>query len=135
MKIAIAGAGLPAGTWQNFSGRRGLSPDIFDGMNHETRCGCRSCGWGAPLGIEKYLSRLGLSLDDYLLEPMPSMNFDGLVARTPLCTLDKTRLIHDLTGSAGLKRRNLGRRRQRTMILWLMRPGSPGRSCRPPDPT
>ena len=56
----------------------------------------------------RYLSRLGLSLDDYLLEPMPYMNFDGLVARTPLCTLDKARLIHDLTGSAGLQRRHLG---------------------------
>ena len=95
-------------------------------MNHETRCGCRSCGWGAPLGIGKYLSRLGLSLDDYLLEPMPYMNFDGLVARTPLCTLDKARLIHDFNGSPELKRRDLGRKRQKTMILWLMRPESPG---------
>ena len=108
MKIAIAGAGIAGGYLAKLLGEKGIVPDIFDGMNHETRCGCRSCGWGAPLGIEKYLSRLGLSLDDYLLEPMPSMNFDGLVARTPLCTLDKTRLIHDLTVSAGLKRRNLG---------------------------
>jgi len=45
---------------------------------------------------------------DYLLEPMPSMHFDGLVAGTPLVTLDKPRLVRDLTRGIGLAGRNLG---------------------------
>lgn len=108
MKIAIAGAGIAGGYLANLLGQKGIDPDLFDGMDHRTRCGCRSCGWGAPAGIETYLARAGLDLDEYLLEPMPSMHFDGLVARTPICTINKPRLLRDLTRDAELKRRNLG---------------------------
>ena len=108
MKIAIAGAGIAGGYLANLLGRKGIVPDVFDGMDHDTRCGCRSCGWGAPAGIGTYLAGAGLCLDDYLLKPMPSMQFDGLVAQTPLCTIDKPRLLKDLHRDAGVKRRNLG---------------------------
>ena len=108
MKVAIAGAGIAGGYLAKLLGQKGISPDLFDGMDHGTRCGCRSCGWGAPAGIASYLAEVGLSLDDYLLEPMPTMHFDGLRAQTPLRTLDKPGLIRDLTRDTGLKRRNLG---------------------------
>jgi hypothetical protein len=55
-----------------------------------------------------YLADVGLDLDEYLIEPMSPMNFDGLVARTPLCTVDKPRLLRDLTRASRLKRENLG---------------------------
>ncbi len=108
MKIAIAGAGIAGGYLAKLLGQKGLLPDVFDAMDHGTRCGCRSCGWGAPKGMETYLAAVGLDFHDYLLEPMPSMNFDGLVAQTPLCTLDKPRLIRDLTRDTGVIKRNLG---------------------------
>jgi flavin-dependent dehydrogenase len=108
MNIAIAGAGIAGGYLAKVLEQKGISPDIYDGMNHETRCGCRSCGWGVPRGIERYLSDIGLDFDSYLLESMSSMNFNGLAARTPLCTLNKPRLIKDLTKSTRLKRENLG---------------------------
>ncbi len=96
-EIAIAGAGIAGGTWQSSSIQKGISPDIYDGMDHDTRCRCRSCGWGVPRGIGTYLAEVGLDFNDYLLESMPSMNFDDLVAKTPLCTLNKPRLIRDFT--------------------------------------
>ncbi len=107
MKVAIAGAGIAGGYLAGLLGQKGISSDVYDGMVHNTRCGCRSCGWGAPVGIEKYLTDFGLDLEDYLLEPMSSINFDGLVATTPLCTLDKPRLIRDLKSGARFMRHNL----------------------------
>jgi flavin-dependent dehydrogenase len=108
MNVAIAGAGIAGGYLAKLLGQRGITPDVYDGMDHDTRCRCRSCGWGVPTGIETYLTGVGLDLTEYLLEPMPSMNFDGLVAKTPLCTIDKPRLIRDLTQGTRLKRQNLG---------------------------
>jgi flavin-dependent dehydrogenase len=109
MKIAIAGAGIAGGYLARLLGQKGIVPDVFDRRGHDTRCGCRSCGWGAPAGIGTYLAGVGLDPENYLLEPMPSMHFDGLVARTPLCTIDKPRLLRDLLGNSELKRRDLGR--------------------------
>ncbi|WP_440951221.1 NAD(P)/FAD-dependent oxidoreductase [Methanosphaerula subterraneus] len=108
MKVAVAGAGIAGGYLARLLGQKGITADLYDGMNHDTGCGCRSCGWGAPVGIETHLARVGLALNEYLLEPMPSINFDGLVATTPLCTLDKPRLLRDLTDGLPLKRQNLG---------------------------
>jgi flavin-dependent dehydrogenase len=62
-----------------------------------------------PPGIRTLLAEVGLDLDEYLIEPMSSMNFDGLVAETPLSTLDKPRLLRDLIRGARLKRQNLGK--------------------------
>jgi flavin-dependent dehydrogenase len=61
-----------------------------------------------PRGIEPYLADAGLDLNEYLLESMSPMNFDGLVATTSLCTIDKPRLIRDLSRDTGVKRQNLG---------------------------
>ncbi|MBN1195445.1 MAG: hypothetical protein JXA08_08910 [Methanomicrobiaceae archaeon] len=108
MKVAIAGAGIAGGYLAGLLEQRGISPDVYDGMDHATACRCRSCGWGVPISIKKYLADVGLDLDEYLIEPMSPMNFDGLVATTPLCTVDKPRLLRDLTRAAGLKRENLG---------------------------
>jgi flavin-dependent dehydrogenase len=108
MKIAIAGAGIAGGYLAHLLDHKGLSMDVFDAMDHDTRCRCRSCGWGVSAGTEKHLAAIGLDLNEYLLEPMPSMNFDGLVAGTPLITVDKPRLIRDLTKNITLKRQNLG---------------------------
>jgi flavin-dependent dehydrogenase len=108
MNIAIAGAGIAGGYLAKLLGQKGISADIYDGMNHDTRCGCRSCGWGVPRAIGTYLAGVGLDLNDYLLDSMSSMNFNGLAAETPLCTINKPRLIRDLTRDAGLKRQNLG---------------------------
>ena len=107
MNIAIAGAGIAGGYLARLLGQKGISPDIYDGMDHDTRCHCRSCGWGVPRCIEPYLTEVGLDFNDYLLESMPSMNFDDLVATTPLCTLDKPRLIRDFTKDIEVKKRNL----------------------------
>jgi flavin-dependent dehydrogenase len=107
MKVAIAGAGIAGGYLARLLGQRGISPDIYDGMDHGTRCGYRSCGWGVSGSIRPYLGEVGLDPDEYLLESMSSMNFDGLTAETPLSTLDKPRLLRDLAGGAGVKRYNL----------------------------
>ncbi len=109
MKIAIAGAGIAGGYLAKLLVQKGIVPDVFDGMDHGTRCGYRSCGWGAPAGIGTYLASAGLSPDDYFLKTMPVMHFDGLVAQTPLCTIDKPRLLRDLTRDTELKRRDLGK--------------------------
>jgi len=107
MKIAIAGAGIAGGYLAKLLGQREIFPDVYDGMDHDTRCRCRSCGWGVPRAIETYLTAVGLDFDQYLLEPMSTMNFDGLVAKTPLCTIDKPRLIRDLLRGTRLQRRAL----------------------------
>jgi len=108
MNVAIAGAGIAGGYLAKVFEQKGIVADVYDGMDHGTRCGCRSCGWGVPGGIQPYLADVGLDLNTYLMERMPSMNFDGLVAKTPLCTIDKPRLIRDLSMDIGLKRQNLG---------------------------
>ncbi|MFA5348287.1 MAG: hypothetical protein WC294_09120 [Methanoregula sp.] len=108
MKVAIAGAGIAGGYLANLLRQKGLSPVVYDAMDHDTRCGCRSCGWGVPEGIGTYLADVGLDMNDYLLEPMASMNFDGLVAGTPLFTVNKPRLIRDFTRGITLKRQRLG---------------------------
>jgi flavin-dependent dehydrogenase len=108
MNIAIAGAGIAGGFLAKVLEQKGISPEIYDGMNHETHCGCRSCGWGVPRDIERYLLEVGLNFDNYLLESMSSMNFNGLAAKTPLWTLNKPRLIKDLTKGTLVKQENLG---------------------------
>lgn len=107
MNVAIAGAGIAGGYLAALLAQEDISPDVYDAMAHDTRCGCRSCGWGAPVGIGPYLDVIGLDPDEYLLEPMPSMNFDRLVATTPLRTIDKPRLIRDLTRDVTVQRRDL----------------------------
>jgi flavin-dependent dehydrogenase len=107
MNIAIAGAGIAGGYLAKLLEQRGISPDVFDGMDNDTRCGCRSCGWGVPRSIDTYLADVGLDVATYFLEPMSSMNFNGLRAKTPLCTINKPRLIRDLTKGTRLKRQNL----------------------------
>ena len=108
MKVAIAGAGIAGGYLAALLARDGLDPNVFDPMAHGTRCGCRSCGWGAPAGIAPYLDAIGLNSGEYVLETMPSMNFDGLVAHTPLLTVDKPRLVRDLTRDVAVTRQALG---------------------------
>ena len=108
MKIAIVGAGISGAYLARLLGQEGIHPDVYDAGNHDTHCGCRSCGWGAPIGIEQYLADIDLDLNEYLIEPMFSMNFDGLEAKTPLCTINKPMLLHDLTTGIRLKRQNLG---------------------------
>jgi flavin-dependent dehydrogenase len=108
MNIAIAGSGITGGYLAKLLEQKGISPDVYDGMDHDTRCRCRSCGWGVPGGIGTYLADVGLDLNNYLLEPMSFMNFDGLVAKTPLCTIDKPRLIRDFSRGTRLIRKNLG---------------------------
>jgi flavin-dependent dehydrogenase len=107
MNVAIAGAGIAGGYLAALLAQEGHSPDVYDAMAHGTRCGCRSCGWGAPAGIGPYLEAIGLDPDEYLLETMPSMHFDGLVATTPLRTIDKPRLLRDLTREVTVQRRDL----------------------------
>ncbi len=108
MKIAIAGGGMAGSYLAQLLQQNGHCPDVYDGMEHDTSCGCRSCGWGAPAGIGRYLDNVGLDLNEYLLEPMPSMMFDSLEAKTPLLTIEKPRLIRDLRLGLTLKRQNLG---------------------------
>jgi flavin-dependent dehydrogenase len=107
MNIAIAGAGISGGYLAKLLEKRGISPDVYDGMDHDSRCGCRSCGWGVPRDIETYLADVCLDFNEYLIKPMTSMEFDGLVAKTPFCTINKPRLLRDLTQGNGLKRQNL----------------------------
>jgi flavin-dependent dehydrogenase len=107
MNIAISGAGIAGGYLAKLLEKKGISPDVYDGMDHDNRCGCRSCGWGVPRSIGKYLADVGLDFNEYLIKPMTSMEFDGLVAKTPFCTINKPRLIKDLTYETGLKRQNL----------------------------
>ena len=108
MRVAIAGAGIAGSFLAHLLMEKGIAPDVYDPMDHSTRCGYRSCGWGAPAGIAPYLAMAGLDLSEYLLEPMPSMCFDGLTATTPLCTIDKPRLLKDLTADIPVIRQRLG---------------------------
>jgi flavin-dependent dehydrogenase len=107
MKIAIAGAGISGGYLAQLLCKKGLSVDVYGTTDQDTSCRCRSCGWGVPAGIEKYLADIGLDMNEYLLEPMSLMNFDGLEAETPLCTIDKPRLIRDLAKGISMHRQNL----------------------------
>jgi flavin-dependent dehydrogenase len=110
VNVAIAGAGIAGSYLARLLQEKGITPDLFDGIKHETSCRCRSCGWGAPTGIGKYLAIAGLDFDEYLMEPMLSMNFDGLVAKTPLCTINKPRLLKDLRSGLNLHRQQMGLR-------------------------
>jgi len=96
VKVAIVGAGIAGGYLARLLEQQGITPDVYESGDHGTSCRCRSCGWGAPAATGTFLNLAGLDLDDYLLEPMQSMNFDGLVASTPLYTLNKPRLIQNL---------------------------------------
>jgi len=107
MNVAIAGAGIAGGYLAGLLERRGISAVVYDGRDHATSCTCRSCGWGVPMAIDRYLTDVGLHLADYLIEPMSPMDFDGLVAETPLCTIHKPRLLRDIAGATGIKRQNL----------------------------
>ncbi|NYT07762.1 MAG: hypothetical protein GKC05_05865, partial [Methanomicrobiales archaeon] len=105
MKVAVVGAGIAGGYLGRLLEEAGISPDVYEWGDHGTSCGYRSCGWGAPDTTGTLLHHAGLDLDDYLLQPMVTMNFDGLVARTPLYTLDKPRLIRDLRSGLRITQR------------------------------
>jgi len=108
MKVAIAGAGIAGAYLARLLRQRGIVPDLFESGAGGTRCGCRSCGWGVPAGIRQHLAAAGLVPEDYLLDAMPSMQFDELVAPTPLCTIDKPRLLADLRRGSAPEHRSLG---------------------------
>lgn len=108
MRVAIAGAGIAGSYLAALLERAGLSPDVYDPMAHATRCGYRSCGWGASSGIGAYLEAVCLDPGEYVLGSMASMHFDDLAASTPLVTVDKPRLVHDLAAGVGVIRRSLG---------------------------
>lgn len=96
LNVAIVGAGISGSYLGRLLEEKGIHPTLYEQGDHDTTCRFRSCGWGGPSRIGRYLKCAGLDLDRYFLESMESMNFDGLVANTPLCTIDKPRLIHDL---------------------------------------
>lgn len=108
MKVAIAGGGIAGSYLARLLEQKGVIPDVYEAHGHETICGCRSCGWGAPRGIGRFLEDIGLDLNEYFIEPMSSMNFDGLVAKTPLCTINKPRLLKDLSSGTRLRKQMLG---------------------------
>ena len=110
MKVAIAGSGIAGAYLARILAEKGIFADVYDDLSHDTSCGYRSCGWGAPLGIDKYLSYAGLDMDDYLLERMSPMNFDGLTARTPLCTIHKPRLLRDLNSGLEVRKKKIEER-------------------------
>jgi flavin-dependent dehydrogenase len=107
MNVAIAGAGIAGGYLAALLARDGIEADVFDPMAHGTRCGCRSCGWGAPAGIEKYLDAIDLDPADFVLEEMAVMHFDGLTATTPLVTIDKPRLLRGVSKDIPIKKQIL----------------------------
>ena len=108
MNVAIVGAGIAGGYLAGLLEKKGIVPDVYDGMAHATTCGCRSCGWGVPVGIKTYLDAVGLDLQDYIIESMSPMHFDALVAGTPLCTINKPRMLQDFRKNGALKRQNAG---------------------------
>jgi flavin-dependent dehydrogenase len=105
VKVAIVGAGIAGGYLAHLLEQKGITPEVYEQGDHGTSCRCRSCGWGAPEATRTFLDLAGLDPDAYLLEPMQSMNFDGLVASTPLHTLDKPRLIRDLRSGLRITQR------------------------------
>jgi flavin-dependent dehydrogenase len=107
VRVAIAGAGIAGAYLARILAERGILADVYDDLSHETSCGYRSCGWGAPLGIGKYLGDIGMDMSDYLLESMSPMSFDGLMARTPLCTIHKPRLIRDLNEGLEIRKKKV----------------------------
>jgi flavin-dependent dehydrogenase len=110
MNIAIAGAGISGAYLGRLLARDGMQLDLYDTGNQDTACGCRSCGWGAPVGIERYLADVDLCLDDYLIDTMSSMTFEGLAAKTPLCTINKPSLLRDLRSGLTVLPQALGTR-------------------------
>jgi len=109
VRIAIAGAGI-AGTYlSRLLAKRGIETDLYDGRDQGTPCRYRSCGWGAPSGIGHYLAAVDLDLEGYLMDSMSSMEFDGLIASTPLCTINKPRLLRDLAAGLALHHHPLDR--------------------------
>jgi hypothetical protein len=107
MKVAIAGAGIAGGYLAGLLEERGIVPDVYDGAVQGTACRCRSCGWGAPMGIQTYLNDVGLDLNDYLIESMSPMHFDDLVAKTPLCTINKPGILQDFRKKGIFKRQDV----------------------------
>ncbi len=96
MNVAIVGAGIAGSFLGCLLEKKGIHPDVFEQGDHDTACRFRPCGWGAQSGIGTFLALAGLDLKSYVLSSMESMHFDGLVAATGLCTIDKPALIRDL---------------------------------------
>lgn len=107
MRIAIAGAGVAGAYLGSLLRRRGLDPEVYDPGACGSPCGCRPCAWGVPARIGPHLTEAGLDPEDYLLEPMATMRLDGLEARTPYRTIDKPRLLRDLSRDAAVVPRPL----------------------------
>ncbi len=110
MNIAIVGAGISGAYLGRLLTDEGLYADIYDTDNQDTACGCRSCGWAAPVGIERYLADVDLHLDDYLMGALSTMTFEGLAAKTPLCTINKPFLVSDLRSGLTVFQKALGPR-------------------------
>ena len=90
---------------------------------------------GCPCGIGNYLAMAGLDFDRYLMEPMFSMNFDGLVAKTPLCTINKPLLLRILYSDSPCTGNHWESAKPNPMMLSWMQPGYSGQFCLPADPT
>ena len=107
MNLAITGAGIAGAYLAALLAARGVAFDLYDSGTHGTDCGISPCGWGVPSHISTYLDAVGLSLDDYALAPMETLVIERLRVRTPLLTVDKPRLVHDLARSVRVRRQSV----------------------------
>ena len=98
MRIAIAGCGFSG----SYLARRliveGIAkPDeieLFDPMNHRTKCGIMPCGWGICESTLKKAAELAQLDGDFVIESFDKVKFGNVVAKADLCCFAKPAFIN-----------------------------------------
>jgi len=99
IRVAIAGAGFSGSYLARRLVVEGIAKpeeiEIFDPMNHRTKCGQTPCGWGIHQPtLEKAIELCDLgNPDDFILESFDEILFGNVMAKADLCTFDKPKFI------------------------------------------
>jgi len=104
MDVAIAGAGLAGAYAYAYLTTHDLAEEItvYDAGEQRSPCGIRPCAWGVTRDFARLLSRVGLEWEDYVLQAIEHVTFNGKTLPAELYTIDKPKLIKDLLDGASI---------------------------------
>lgn len=92
MRIAIAGDGIAGRTLYHLLKRNGFEVVLY-GLEKQTKCNIRPCGFGTSGSCLQLMKRLDFSPETYVLCSMDYITMDGFKIKGDIYGIDKPKLI------------------------------------------
>jgi flavin-dependent dehydrogenase len=115
MRIAIAGLGMTGSYLYKLLSEEGYRVDVYE-VDRNTKCGLHPCAWGTSRGFSDLVRRANLDPNKYILNKFDQITFGDVKIPADIMTIDKPRLVHDLSESAEITYANLNPSRYERVI-------------------